>query len=77
MKVIKGEPPKSPQEIVDLLLEILSDARKYELTGIAIAYTAKDFTHTEAAIATNGSFPELMGVIDEVKERVRNEWNAE
>lgn len=77
MKQIKFDPPKSPQEIVDVLLEVLADARAYEIRGLAIAYTAKDFTHTEAILSGSASFPELMGVIDEVKERVRKEWQGE
>lgn len=75
VKVIVPESPKSPQEFIDILLEILSDARRFELTGLAIAYTAKEFTHTEAVISSNGNFPELIGVIDEVKQRDHNEWN--
>lgn len=75
IREIKPEPPRSAQEIVELLQNMLEDARNYEITGIAIAYTSTEVTHTEAVITQAGSFPELMGVIDEVKERVRSQWH--
>lgn len=74
LKKINTKPPKSGQDIINVLLDALKFARENRLYSIAVVMEAEDETSHEYYIAPDSDVPGMLCELEECKTLMRKDW---